>query len=83
MDRMSTLVIFYDRVVQGTTGAHRRRMCQTWTSTIGSKGERSEDKGSQKDRSSTCKQPEVRKHTSGGKLQRKKWTGQLMRGEDE
>ena len=44
MDSMSTLAIFYVRVVQGTTGAHRRLMCQTWASTIGSKVENSEDK---------------------------------------
>ena len=50
MDSMSTLAIFYVRVVQGTTGAHRRLMCQTWASTIGSKVENSEDKVSQKDR---------------------------------
>lgn len=50
MDRMSTLVIFYARVVQGTAAAHRRLMCQTWASTIGSKVENSEDKVSQKDR---------------------------------
>lgn len=83
MDSMSTLVIFYARVVQGTTGAHRRLMCQTWAITIGSEVENSEDKVSQKDRGSTCKQPEVRKHISGGKLQRKEWMGQLVRGEDE
>ena len=83
MDSMSTLAIFYVCVVQGTTGAHRRLMCQTWASTIGSKMKNSEDKVSQKDRGSTCKQPEVRKHTSGGKLQRKEWMGQLVRGEDE
>lgn len=83
MDRMSTLVTFYARVVRGTTGAHRRLTCLTWASTIGSKVENSEDKVSQKDRGSTCTQPEVRKHTAGGKLQRKEWTGQLVRGEDE
>ena len=83
MVSVSTLVIFYARLVQGTTGAYRRYMCHTLASTIGSKVKNSEDKVSQKDRGSTCKQPEVRKHTSGGKLQRKEWIGQLVRGGDE
>ena len=50
MVSVSTLVIFYARLVQGTTGAYRRYMCHTLASTIGSKVKNSEDKVSQKDR---------------------------------